>query len=164
MKLLSALLLVISAIVVSQARAKDAAPAPSPAEKDLAALQGEWSMVSGMADGFPIPDEMLPNSKRVCKGDEVTATVGGELVLRAKIKLDPTSKPKTIDYDVLEGPTKGQKHLGIYELDGDTFKSCFATPGEKRPTDFQSKSGDQRTSTVWKRKPAAKADSKAEKK
>jgi len=26
-------------------------------------------------------------------------------------------KPKTIDYQVTDGPTKGRKHLGIYEFD-----------------------------------------------
>ena len=118
-------------------------------------------MVSGTADGYPIPAEMIPNSKRVCKGDEITATVGGQLVLKARITIDPSKQPKTIDYDVLDGPTKGKKHLGIYELEGDTLKSCFGAPGAERPTDFTSKPGDQRTSTVWKR---AKADSKSKEK
>jgi uncharacterized protein (TIGR03067 family) len=104
-------------------------------KKDLAQLEGEWSMVSGTADGFPIPDAMLPNSKRVCKGDELTATVGGQLVMKAKITIDPTRKPKTIDYQVIDGPTKGKKHLGIYEVDGATMKSCFAAPGAERPAD-----------------------------
>jgi uncharacterized protein (TIGR03067 family) len=130
-------------------------------KKDIAQLQGEWLMVSGTADGFPIPPDMIPNSKRVCKGDELTAIVGGQLVMKAKITIDPSKKPKTIDYDVIDGPTKGKKHLGIYELDGDTLKSCFGAPGAERPTDFTSKPGDKCTSTVWKR---AKADTKPEQK
>lgn len=129
-------------------------------KKDLAQLQGEWAMVSGTADGFPIPDAMLPNSKRVCQGDELTATVGGQLVMKAKITVDPTKKPKTIDYQVIDGPTEGKKHLGIYELAGDTLKSCFGAPGAERPTDFTSKPGDKRTATVWKRAKAAAAETK----
>ncbi len=130
-------------------------------KKDMAHLQGEWSLQSGIADGFPIPDTMVPNSKRVCKGAEVTATVGGQLVMRAKITIDPSKKPKTIDYDVIEGPTKGKKHFGIYELDGDTFKSCFGAPGAERLTEFTSKPGDKRTSTVWKRaKPTSQPEQK----
>lgn len=128
-----------------------------PVEKDMARLQGEWSLVSGTADGFPIPESMLPDSKRVCKGDELTATVGGQLVLKARITIDPSRRPKTIDYDVIDGPTKGKKHLGIYELDGDVFKSCFGAPGAGRPTSFVSKQGDKQTSTVWKRAKAAAA-------
>lgn len=77
-------------------------------KKDMSHLQGEWSMVSGTADGFSIPDAMLPNSKRVCKGDELTATVGGQLVMKAKITIDASKQPKTIDYDVIDGPTKGK--------------------------------------------------------
>ena len=121
-------------------------------KKEMAQLQGEWRMVSGTADGFSIPSEMIPNSKRVCKGDELTATVGGQLVMKARIAIDPSGKPKTIDYDVIDGPTKGKKQLGIYELEGDTVKFCFGSPGAERPPDFTSKAGDGRTLSVWKRK------------
>ena len=81
--------------------------------------------------------------------------------MKAKITIDPTKKPKTIDYQVIDGPTKGKKHLGIYELAGDTLKSCFGAPGAERPTDFTSKPGDKHTATVWKRaKAAAPAETK----
>ncbi len=130
------------------------------AKKDLAALQGEWSMVSGSADGQPMPDEMLKQMKRICKGDETTTTMAGQLFIKAKITLDPSKKPKTIDYQMTDGFTQGKKQLGIYEVEGDTFKSCFAKPGAERPTDFTSQPGDGRTLSVWKReKPAAPAPS-----
>jgi uncharacterized protein (TIGR03067 family) len=121
------------------------------AQKDLALLQGEWSMVSGTADGEPLPAEMVKQMKRVCKGDEITSTRGGRRFFKAKVTLDSSKTPKTIDYDMTEGFTKGQKQLGIYEVDGDALKSCFAAPGADRPTEFVSKPGDQRTLTVWKR-------------
>ena len=120
-------------------------------KKDLARLQGEWSMVSGSADGQPMPDEMLKEMKRVCKGDELTVTMAGELFFKAKITIDPSKKPKTIDYQMTEGFTKGKKQLGIYEVDGDTLKSCFGKAGAERPTGFTSKAGDGRTLSVWKR-------------
>jgi len=120
-------------------------------KQDLAKLQGEWTMVSGSADGQPMPDDMLKQMKRVCKGDETTTTMGGQLFIKAKITLDPSKTPKTIDYVMLDGFTKGKTQLGIYEVDGDTFKSCFAAPGAERPTDFTSKPGDRRTLSVWKR-------------
>ena len=119
--------------------------------KDLAALQGEWSMVSGSADGQSMPPEMVKQMKRVCKGDESTTTMGGQVFMKATITIDPTKKPKTIDYQMTEGFTKGKKQLGIYELDGDTFKSCFSAAGAERPTDFTSKPGDGRTLSVWRR-------------
>ena len=50
-----------------------------------------------------------------------------------------------------DGFTKGKKQLGIYEVDGDSFKSCFDKPGAERPTDFTSQPGDGRTLSAWKR-------------
>ena len=130
-------------------------------KKEGAALQGEWAMVSGTANGMPIPEQMVKNMKRVCKGGEVTVTMGEQIFMKAKVKLDPSAKPKTVDFEVTDGPNKGKKLLGIYEVEGDTFKSCFAAPDAERPKDFTSKEGDMLTSTVWKRvKTEAKADEK----
>ncbi|SRR6266481_1041828 len=129
--------------------------------KDLARLQGEWSMVSGSADGQPMPAEMREQMKRVCNGDETTTTMGGQVFMKARITIDASKTPKTIDYQMTDGFTKGKKQLGIYEVDGDTFKSCFGKPDAERPTDFTSKPGDGRTLSVWKReKPAASAPEK----
>jgi len=119
--------------------------------KDLANLQGEWSMVSGFADGQVMPEEMRKQMRRLCKGDETTTTIDGRLYFKAKITIDPAKQPKTIDYKMLEGPTKGQTQLGIYELDGDTLKACFGKPGAARPPDFTHTQGDGRTFSVWKR-------------
>ena len=118
--------------------------------KDLAQLQGEWAMVSGSADGQPMPEEMLKQMKRLCKGDETTVMMGERVFLKAKFTLDATKKPKTIDYDMTEGFSKGKKQLGIYELNGDTFKACFNSPGAGRPTEF--KAGEGLTLTEWKRR------------
>lgn len=119
-------------------------------KKDLAQLQGEWAMVSGSADGQSMSEDMRKQMKRVCKGDELTVTMGEQVFLKAKITIDPTRKPKTIDYDMTEGFSKGKKQLGIYELNGDTFKACFNSPGAERPTEF--KSGEGLTLSEWKRK------------
>ena len=128
------------------------------ATKDLARLQGDWTMVSGSADGQPMPEPMLKQMKRSCKGDETTVAMAGRIFFKAKITLEPSKQPKTIDYEMTEGLTKGKKQLGIYEVEGDTLKSCFGKPGAERPADFTSKPGDGRTLSVWKRaKPGAPA-------
>jgi uncharacterized protein (TIGR03067 family) len=144
------LLLALATFSISLARAAD----DEAVKKDLAQLQGEWTMVSASADGQPMSEDMLKQMKRVCKGDEITVTMGDQVFLKAKITIDPSKKPKTIDYDMTDGFSKGKKQLGIYELNGDTFKACFNSPGAERPTEF--KAGAGLTLSEWKRqKPAA---------
>lgn len=145
------LLIALAAGTISSAWAAD----DEAVKKDLAQLQGEWSMVSGTADGQSMPEEMRKEMKRVCKGDETTTTMAGEMFMKAKITIDPSKTPKTIDYQMTDGVTKGKIQLGIYEVNGDTLKSCFGKPGAERPTDFTSKSGDGRTLSVWKREKQA---------
>src|SRR5262245_13857244 len=137
-----ALLFALAATAFSLARAED----NEATKKDLEHFQGEWSMVSGTADGQPMGPEMLRHFKGVCKGDELTVTLGQQVIIKAKVAIDPSKAPKTIDYDVSDGPNKGKKLMGIYEFDGDTLKFCFAAPGDERPKDFTSKAGDKRTS------------------
>jgi uncharacterized protein (TIGR03067 family) len=118
-------------------------------KKDMALLEGEWSMVSGEADGTPLPPQFLKDSRRVVKDGVTTVHLGGQLFMKARFRLDPTRKPKTIDYDMLEGATKGQKQLGIYEIDGERVRFCFAAPGQERPTEFQGGKGI--ALSVWQR-------------
>jgi uncharacterized protein (TIGR03067 family) len=120
-------------------------------KKEMAHLEGEWSMVSGEANGLSMPKETVQSGKRVAKDGETTITFGGQVYFKARFSIDPAKKPRAIDYTMTEGPTKGKTHLGIYELDGDTVKFCFAAPGGERPTDFTAKEGSQRTLSVWKR-------------
>ena len=120
-------------------------------KKEMTQLEGEWSMVSGEANGQTMPKETVKSGKRVVKDGETTITIGGQVYFKAKFIIDPAKKPKAIDYAMTEGPTKGKTHLGIYELDGDTVKFCFAAPGQDRPTEFTAKEGSQCTLSVWKR-------------
>jgi uncharacterized protein (TIGR03067 family) len=132
-------------VLVGAGAAQDAA------KKEMSQLEGEWSMVSGEIDGQVLPEESQKGAKRVVKDGETTVTINGQLFMKAKFTVDPTKKPKTIDYMMTDGPTKGKTQLGIYELDGDTVKFCFSVPGKDRPTDFTTKAGSGRTLSVWKR-------------
>ncbi|MFL5328272.1 MAG: TIGR03067 domain-containing protein [Gemmataceae bacterium] len=129
-----------------------AADAPkNDAKKEMAQLEGQWSMVSGLADGQPMPEPMVKTMRRVAKDGVTTVTQNDQIYMKAKFTIDADKKPKTIDYQVSDGPTKGKTQLGIYEIEGDTVKFCFARPDQARPTDFTSKPGSGWTSSVWKR-------------
>ena len=121
------------------------------AKKDMAALQGEWSLKSGERDGQAMPEDFVKGFKRVAKDDVTTVTSNGQAYMKAKFAVDPARKPKTIDYTLLEGPNKDKKVLGIYELDGDTVKFCFAGPDQERPKEFKTKGATGVTLSVWKR-------------
>jgi uncharacterized protein (TIGR03067 family) len=127
------------------------ADAQDTVKKMMAQLEGEWSLVSGEANGLSMPKETVNSGKRIAKDGQTTITIGGQIYFKAKFNIDPTKKPKAIDYIMTAGPTTGKTHLGIYELDGDTVKFCFAAPGGDRPTEFTAKEGSQRTLSVWKR-------------
>jgi uncharacterized protein (TIGR03067 family) len=120
-------------------------------QKEMAQLEGEWSMVSGEINGQAMPEEYRKNASRVSKAGETTVMIAGQLFMKAKYTVDPAKKPKTIDYEMTDGPTKGKTQQGIYELDGETVKFCFASPGQDRPTEFTAKAGSGRTLSVWKR-------------
>ncbi len=128
-----------------------AADAAQDAKKELGQLEGEWTLASGERDGQALGDDIVKNAKRVFKGDETTVWLNGEVILKAKMTIDPTKKPKTIDYAVSEGEAQGQTIRSIYELDGDKLKVCSSAPGGERPKEFSTKEGSSQTLSVWKR-------------
>src|SRR5207244_5889032 len=53
-------------------------------KKEMSLLEGEWSMVSGQADGQPMPKQFVDTGKRVAKDGEVTITISGQTFFKAK--------------------------------------------------------------------------------
>src|SRR3979490_1548921 len=90
MRLAISLIVVFS--VVATAAAEDAV------KKEMAQLDGEWSMVSGEANGIPLSEAMVKTGKRAAKDGETSITFDGQPYFKAKFSIDPTKKPKTIDY------------------------------------------------------------------
>ena len=66
-------------------------------------------------------------------------------------KVDPSKKPHTIDITFTDGPEKGTTSLGIFEVDGDTYKLCLSQKGPTRPTEFVAKPGTGFVLEVLKR-------------
>src|SRR5262249_28291224 len=94
--------------------------------------------------------DVVKSAKLVIKGDEHDVKVGKD-VFKGTHKIDPSKKPKTIDAMDTEGKFKGKTSQGIYELEADTFKVCFAEPGKDRPKEFSTTKGTGHILHVWKR-------------
>jgi uncharacterized protein (TIGR03067 family) len=78
--------------------------------------------------------------------------MAGERVRRQGIvTLDPSRKPKAMNTWDQDGPFEDQTVPGIYELDGETLKICFARPGEDRPKNFTTKEGTGFLFCVYKK-------------
>jgi uncharacterized protein (TIGR03067 family) len=138
----------------------------APMPDDLKLLQGAWSITSLEVDGQESPDSMLTDASLVIKGNRFTTT-GMGAVYEGTLKLDPSRRPPQIDMKFEAGPEKGNTNLGIYKLDGDTWKLCLATRGSVRPSKFASTPGSGvalETLTRAKRGAAKKVQPAASKK
>jgi uncharacterized protein (TIGR03067 family) len=117
---------------------------------ELAKIEGTWTMVSAQRDGQPMPKSYIAGAKRIAKGDETTVLINGAVFLSARISVDPSKKPKTIDYLLTNGANRNKTQLGIYELNGDRLTLCFAKTNQERPDNFSADAGSGRTLSVWK--------------
>jgi uncharacterized protein (TIGR03067 family) len=129
-------------------------PAPVPVPKDpvkdeLAKLDGIWAVVSYDYDGGRLNDAQVANYPRlIMKGGtyrwENADSTGG-------MKIDPTQRPKHVDYTHGPGGLQGKMQLGIYDLQGDIFRDCIGPIGGLRPNDFTVPAGSGRTLFVYRR-------------
>jgi uncharacterized protein (TIGR03067 family) len=113
-------------------------------------FEGTWRFASVVVDGKEIPVETFKDTVLVLRGDRYTIREG-PVSYGGTYKLDVGRKPKTIDATFTGGPDKGKTMVGIYELEGDTYKVCMALPGKDRPTEFASKPGSGHVMEVLKR-------------
>jgi uncharacterized protein (TIGR03067 family) len=107
-------------------------------KKDLDLLQGTWAVSALELDGQSMAAPAGANI--VIEGSRFTSTgMGAEY--SGTLEVDPSAKPARIDMKFDTGPEKGNVNLGIYQLDGDSWKLCLATRGTVRPAKFQSTAG-----------------------
>jgi uncharacterized protein (TIGR03067 family) len=121
-------------------------------KNDVDQFQGSWKTESLEFDGQKAPREAFKDDLMIFDEKEYTQEKGDEVIERGKYKLDPSKKPKEIDFDITEGPDQGKHQVGIYELSGNTLKVSVAPPGvEERPTDFTTKPGAMTAVVILKR-------------
>jgi uncharacterized protein (TIGR03067 family) len=149
-----AVLAIVSLIAGVSVRAAGGDAKEVAVTKDLEAFKGSWRLISHEVDGKKFSEEEIKDEIVTHDGLGKFSCRRGDKVLGAgTVKLDPTTKPKTIDVTFTEGEHRGKTGLAIYEIDGDTLRVCCARPGNGgRPADFSAKVGSGRTLIVFKRR------------
>lgn len=128
----------------------------APIELDAAArepvpeLQGEWAMVSCLRSGEPLPAGFVQSGKRTVAGTTSILFFGNHMYMRGSLSKD-SAGPTALKLEHTGGEAQGTTQLGIFDLDGDTLKTCFGSAGRERPAQFASTAAGGETYTVWKR-------------
>jgi uncharacterized protein (TIGR03067 family) len=121
----------------------DKAPGtPQASSGDQERLQGTWEVVAAENAGKreEAPAELRGKWTWTFKGDKVYV-VDAEGPYEATWTMDQAQSPKTFDMTTTSGTDKGTTVLGLYELDGDRLKLCFAANRPellKRPGEIRS--------------------------
>jgi uncharacterized protein (TIGR03067 family) len=151
MKAMCCLIMTTGALI-----AADGAAEGDRSKGDLEKLRGTWLTVSLVNDGKTLVDDKAPlkegpATKLVYDGNTWMIEVGDKTVATGVFKIDATKMPKEIDIMDESGVKNDKTKLGIYELDGDTYKYCLAPAGKPRPTEFTSNTGSRHSLGVSKR-------------
>jgi len=121
-------------------------------KKDRKQYEGKWRVVLLEINGNKSTEE---DAKKITVANKTDGTwileVDGKKITEGTSEIDPTRKPKTIDFMETEGDNKGRIVLGIYELGDDTRKLCYAQPGKDRPAEFSAPADSGHTLVVFKR-------------
>ena len=122
--------------------------------KELKAMAGTWRPTAAENNGYKTSEEYMKGDLWIRDADgRWTLLRDDKAVVEWAVKnIDATKTPKTIDIEITAGPYKGVVYHGIYELDGDTLRVCFALPDrDVRPTEFSASKGSIRALSEFKR-------------
>jgi len=124
-------------------------------EKDRKQIHGTWRAVDLRINGNKANDEDTKKFLVVNGSDGTWSLLSeGKEISKGTSTINPTKKPKTIDFTPTEGAGKGSQYLGIYELGKKSRKLCFAPPGKGRPTEFSSKPDSESVLVAFEREQA----------
>jgi uncharacterized protein (TIGR03067 family) len=104
-------------------------------EKALKEIEGTYKVTFVEKVGKVAPKELTESLKVTIKGEELVIAVGDD-EKKAKIKVDASKTPNTIDVTPTEGPEKGKTFPGIYKFEKGELTIAFTEKGD-RPKEFK---------------------------
>ena len=105
-------------------------------DKLLKELEGTYKVTALEKGGKPAPKEISDSLTIIIKGEEFTIKFSDE-EKKAKIKVDGSKTPGTIDISPSDGPEKGKTFLGIVKSEKGEVTIAFTEKGD-RPKEFKS--------------------------
>jgi len=147
------LLLLIAFLLLARSGSPGVPPEDGIA-REFKTMAGSWMPIFTENNGYKASEGDLTGILWIRDADgKWTARRDGKTLVEWAVKnIDPTQNPKAIDIEVAAGTYKGVVYLGIYELDGDTLRICFALPDKpERPTEFSAAKGTVRALSEFKR-------------
>ena len=136
-------------------------PPPATPSSDLDKLQGYWKPLQCDYEGkAQMPTDLMKqvtvvfdkNEYHLYFKDKELGKDGKPIILRlalANVALDPATK--TIVLEFADGPLKGKKSHGIYEVAGNQLKMCYCAADKPKPTKFESPTGSGCFLETWVR-------------
>src|SRR5271156_5601137 len=106
-------------------------------KKEYQQLQGNWVVTDAEQNGQPL--DRIKDGTLTVKDQGIAVKTKSGTELKGDLRIDPSKKPRAMDFVHLEGPLKDKTWEAIYELDGDTLKICYAEAdsGKERPKEFK---------------------------
>lgn len=121
-------------------------------EKEWKIYQGTWKVVTFVSDGKEAAENDTKKLTFINNADGTWSVQSeGKEISSGKSDIDPTKKPKTIDFMPTLGVGSGNEYVGIYELGKNTRKICFCEKAKGRPTEFSSPAGSARVLITFER-------------
>ena len=113
-----------------------------PATDTQKQLQGTWTATQAERDGKGAGD-VVGNRLSFAGNRFRIESKEGKRLYSGTVRVNPSAKPATIDFEHAAGVLKGTAWKGIYALDGDTLTVCDNAPNlsKGRPPAFAAKSG-----------------------
>lgn len=109
---------------------------------ELDHFRGTWKITSLLMAGQEIDAKVFEGTLLKLDGDKFEMT-DPMATYKGTFKIDPKAKPKTIDIHFSDGPEAGKTVIGVYELEGDTYRVCLDMADKgTRPAALKSTSED----------------------
>jgi uncharacterized protein (TIGR03067 family) len=122
----------------------------------LRALHGRWRPSYQEVDGEMVSPAVSAATMVELQGDEFKVEKNGVVAYEGIFTLDPLASPMQVVliYKTSGNPLfLGGPRPGVFQVEGDTLKWCFALPGHSVPAGLNTSPGSRSVLSIYQREP-----------